>query len=149
MSHMQSPEGGGERRSIGAAWLWTVLFVALGFASTALPPELAAWADPARAVLAGAALVVFARRGAYRELATRATGARGAALLAVLAGLVAGAAWVPLAELVPALGARGGFDAENATWVHWAGRLLGSLAVVPFAEELFVRDLVPAFLATS
>jgi len=123
-----------------------VLFVAIGAAGGYLPEAWAAWADPLRALAAGGALLVFARRGAYAELKVRETDARGALWLALLAGLAAGLAWVPLAEAVPALGGRGGFDADTAGPVLWAGRLLGSILVVPFAEELFVRSLVPRYV---
>jgi CAAX prenyl protease-like protein len=128
-----------------------VLFVAIGASAAVLPEPLRPWADPARAVAAAAALVFFARRGAYPDLAPAAPRRRGAGLLAVAAGVAAALLWMPLADLVPPLGARGGFDPRAAgdgaaVALLWAGRLLGSLAVVPFAEELLVRSFVPRYV---
>lgn len=124
-----------------------LLFVAIGAAAGILPEGLRPWADPARAVAAGAALVAFARRGGYPELRPAAPRRRGATGLAVAAGVAAALLWMPLADAVPALGGRGGFDAhaagEAAVPVLWAGRLAGTLLVAPFAEELLVRSFVP------
>lgn len=126
-----------------------VLFVAIGAAGAYLPDALRPWADPARAAAAGGALLWFARRGAYPELATVVTPARGASLLALGAGVAVGLLWIPLALVVPSLGARGGFDGDAAgpaaAPLLWAARLAGSVLVVPFAEELFVRSFVPRF----
>jgi len=127
-----------------------LLFVAIGAAAAVLPEPLRPWADPARAVAAAAALVLLARRGAYPELAASPPRRRGATSLAVAAGVGAALLWMPLADLVPRLGERGGFDAHAAGAAAapalWAGRLLGSLAVAPLAEELFLRSFVPRFV---
>lgn len=133
-----------------------LLFVAIGVVAAELPEELRAWADPLRAVAAAAALLWFARRGAYAELAVRATpfvGGRGGArarVLAVASGLAVAAVWMPLADAVPSLGGRGGFQADAAgaesAWLLWTARLAGSCVVVPFAEELFVRSALPRWI---
>lgn len=124
-----------------------LLFVALGAAAPYLPDGMARYADAARAVGAALALVYFAHRGAYPELRPCASRMRGAVFAALAAGLAAGLIWVPLAELVPGLpGSRSGFDAADAGPVQWIARLLGSIAVVPFAEELLVRSYVPRFV---
>jgi uncharacterized protein len=106
-------------------------------------------------VLAGGALLWFWRRGAYPELsprgpASRPPAARHAVPLALATGLLVAVLWVPLARWVPSLGGRGGFDAEAAgaglAPVLLAARLFGSVVVVPFAEELFVRSFLPRFV---
>jgi CAAX prenyl protease-like protein len=135
-----------------------LLFVAVGVIAAELPADLRVWADPLRAAAAAAALLWFARRGAYAELAVRATpflgggsasGARARAL-AVASGLAVAAMWMPLADVVPSLGARGGFQAGAAgpesAWLLWTARLAGSCVVVPFAEELFVRSALPRWI---
>ncbi len=117
------------------------LFVALGEAVGAIGP----WADVARALLAGAALVFFARRGAYPELRTKSSA--GATTLGVLAGVAVGAAWVPLARLVPSIGDTARTDLDPAkSVVFTAFRIVGMTVVVPFAEELLVRSALPRFV---
>lgn len=131
-----------------------LLFVALGALAGYAPEPLRPWADPVRAAAAGAALLVFARRGAYPEIRTRETPFRGgggaARVLAVASGLGVAALWMPLADLVPSLGSRGGFDANAAgagsAWILWTARIAGSCLVVPFAEELFVRSALPRWV---
>jgi len=124
-----------------------VLFVALGAIAGWLPPALEAWIDPLRVAAAGGALLFFWRRDAYTELKATPAQCKGAVFWALAAGLAAGLAWVPLAELSPwTLGSRGGFDGANATGLQWAARLAGTLLVVPFAEELLVRSLIPRYV---
>jgi CAAX prenyl protease-like protein len=103
------------------------------------------WIDVARALFVAGALVWFARRGAYPELRARPT-AVGVAL-GVVAGLAVGAAWIPLAEIVPAVGstARTGLD-PSGPFVFTAFRVAGLVLVVPFAEELIVRSALPRFV---
>jgi uncharacterized protein len=115
-----------------------VLFVAIGAAIDVIGP----WADVVRVVVAGAALVLFARRGAYAELRARPTVVGAAA--GVAAGLVVAFAWVPLGELVPLLTAKGrtGLD-PSTSLVLTAFRIADMTLVVPFAEELFVRSALP------
>jgi len=117
-----------------------VLWLALG-AAGALGP----WADPARVVLVAAALAYFARRGAYPEL--RAQAGVGATVVGVLAGLAVGAAWVPLAKLVPTMtdSARTGLD-PAANVALTAFRIVGTVVVIPLAEELLVRSALPRFV---
>jgi CAAX prenyl protease-like protein len=131
-----------------------LLFVAIGALAGSLPDTLRPWADPVRAVAMGAALLWFARRGAYPELSVSETpyrgGARGARLLAVASGVAVALTWMPLAGIAPSLGARGGFDpgaaGPGASWALWTARLAGSCVAVPFAEELFVRSALPRWL---
>jgi CAAX prenyl protease-like protein len=117
------------------------LYVGVGAAAELL----GAWTDVVRVALVVAALVVFASRGAYAEL--RARPSAGALLLGVVAGLVVGAAWVPLAKLVPPMSesARTALDPSSATWLV-AARIAAMVLVVPFAEELLVRSALPRFL---
>jgi CAAX prenyl protease-like protein len=100
------------------------------------------WADAARIVVAGAALVLFARRGCYPELRARPT--PGQTLAGIAAGVAVGAAWAPLAGLVPPLaeGARSGLD-PSADLARTALRIASMVLVVPVAEELLVRSAVP------
>jgi len=103
------------------------------------------WVDVTRAVVAAALLVAFARRGAYAELTTRPT--LPAAAVGVALGLVVGAAWIPLAEILPSIGstARTGLDPRQSL-VFTAFRIFGLVLVVPFAEELLVRSFLPRFV---
>jgi CAAX prenyl protease-like protein len=117
-----------------------VLFVAIGAATGVLGP----WADAARVILAAATLAWCARRGAYPEL--RARSKPGVTALAVIAGLAIGVAWVPLSKLVPTIGDRS--RTELDPWkdgVLTTFRIVGMVAVVPFAEELLVRSALPRF----
>jgi uncharacterized protein len=113
-------------------------YVAIGAAAGGVCP----WADAVRVVAVVAALVAFARAGSYPELRTRPSAAQ--VLLGVAAGLVAGAAWVPLAKLVPPLmeGGRTGLD-PAASLLLTTLRIASMVLVVPFAEELFVRSALP------
>ncbi len=100
------------------------------------------WADAVRIVAVCAVLIAFARAGSYPELRPRPSAAH--VLLGVAAGLAAGAAWVPLAELVPPLtdDVRTGLDpAGNLLFTSF--RIAAMVLVVPFAEELFVRSALP------
>lgn len=138
--------------SVASHLLPYVIYVAPPALAESLPAAWRPWAGPAGVVLAAAALLVFARRGAYAELratlrdGSTTTPARAAAL-AVAMGLAAAALWMPLAEIVPRLGGRGGFDpgaaGDAARPALWAARLLGFVVVIPFAEELLVRSLLP------
>src|SRR6185436_12822061 len=74
----------------------------------------------------------------------RETPRRGATVLAVLAGVAVALLWMPLAEIVPRFGSRGGFDAQSAPLL-WAARVLESVLVIPLAEELFFRSFLPRF----
>ncbi len=131
-----------------------VLFVTLPLLGNVIPPEGAPWLDPVRVALAGASLIFFASRAKYPELA-RAKPAGGASRplalgVAVGAGLVCGLAWVPLAEAVPMIGGRGGFDPDAPGFaIRLALRLAGTLAVVPVMEELLVRSFVPRIVDSS
>jgi CAAX prenyl protease-like protein len=118
-----------------------VLFVVVESATGPLGP----WADVLGTLLAGAALAWFAIRGAYPELRTRS--APGATLAGVAMGIAVGAAWVPLATLVPSLGdtTRTGLD-PGRNLVFTAVRIVAMVGVVPFAEELFVRSALPRFV---
>lgn len=115
-----------------------LVYVAVGAAAGGVCP----WADAVRVVAVLAALAAFARAGSYPELRLRPSAAQ--VLLGVGAGLVAGAAWVPLANLVPPLmeGGRTGLDpAGNVLFTSF--RIAAMVFVVPFAEELFVRSALP------
>ncbi|MCE9636077.1 MAG: CAAX prenyl protease-related protein [Planctomycetes bacterium] len=147
-----SPSSPSTTPSIASHLLPYVLYVAPPAAADIAPEAVRAWLGPAGVVFAAAALVVFARRGAYAELgptlrtATSFTAGRATAL-AIGMGLAAAALWMPLAEIVPRLGSRGGFDpgaaGDAARPALWAARLLGFVVVIPFAEELLVRSLLP------
>ena len=115
-----------------------------------LPPHVRAWSDPVAVLLTGAALVHFARRGAYGELRPR-EAPRGATLLALGAGLGVALLWMPLSEIVPrGVGARAGFHPEaagaGAAPILWGSRILGTVLVIPVAEELLVRSLLPRWM---
>jgi CAAX prenyl protease-like protein len=116
-----------------------LLYLAIGLAAKACP-----WADGVRAAAAGLALLWFARSRAYPELGTPQRGAH--VLLGVVAGLAVGAAWVPLAKLVPPLDAtaRTGLDPYESV-ARTAFRIAGMVLVTPFAEELLVRSALPRF----
>ena len=129
--------------SVASHALPFVVYVAIGVAADPLPAHLAPWTEPLRVVATALALVHFARRGAYGELAVRATPARAATLLAICAGIAGALLWLPLGRLVPLFGSRGGFDLGSPLLLF---RVVGYVAVIPFAEELFVRSLVPRFV---
>lgn len=99
---------------------------------------------------AAAAVAMFARRGCYPELRTPPGGRPSTAGLAVAAGVAVALLWMPLAEIVPRIGERGGFHPEVAGAASapflWAARLTGFVVVIPFAEELFVRSLLPRYV---
>lgn len=113
-------------------------------------PPVRAWLDPLSVLLSGGALVWFARRGAYPEL-RRSPAPRGSVLLALGAGLAVALLWMPLSLIVPSgVGERAGFNPylageASVPWL-WAARILGAVVVVPFAEELMVRSLIPRWL---
>lgn len=121
------------------------LYVGVGAAST----WLGAWTDVVRVALVAAALICFAGRGAYPEL--RARPSIGAALVGIGCGVVVGAAWVPLAKLVPTL-----TDATRSPWLEGASgplpvvaRIASMVFVIPFAEELLVRSALPRFFGAK
>ncbi len=130
-----------------------VLLVGAQMAALELFPEHASRVWPLLALALTVVLVAFHRRGAYPELRVRETPARGATWLAVAAGLLSGLTWVPLTDVAPALdilgdgGGRGHFDAAalgtQLTWLVVGSRLVTSIVLVPFAEELLVRSFVP------
>ncbi len=115
-----------------------VLYVATGL----LPDGAGPWTDAVRVVAVAAALVAFARAGRYPELRAAPTARQTLAAIAV--GVAVGAAWVPLAELVPLSieGARTGLD-PAADVARTALRIASMVLVVPFAEELLVRSALP------
>lgn len=128
-----------------------LLYVAPAGIAAFVPESLRPWLGPAGVAGAAAALVFHARRGAYPELRRTPAARPRAALLAVLSGLAVAAVWMPLSHLGERLGvnlgSRGGFDPAAAgdgfAPALWTFRVAGFVAVVPFAEELFVRSLVP------
>ena len=125
-----------------------LVFAGLPLIAAWLPEAAVPWTDAARTVLTGALLAAFAVRGAYPELFgrrdERGSLTVGGAVACVLVGVVLGCVWVPLASAVPTLGERGGFafDAPHEG-VRLVARLVGSIVVVPLAEELAVRSFVP------
>lgn len=125
-------------RSIVPHLLPYLAYVAIGAAAGGVCP----WADAVRVVAVLAALVAFARAGSYPELSVRPSPAH--VLLGVAAGLVAGAAWVPLAKLVPPLtqDVRTGLDPAGSLSLT-SLRIASMVLVIPFAEELVVRSFVP------
>lgn len=130
-----------------------LLFVALGAAAEYLPAEVAPWVDPLRAVAVAAALWVFHRRGRYAELSAP-PACRGATALALAAGLAVGLFWIPLTpDALPRFGDRTVFDpaaaGAGALPLLWAARLAGLVILVPLAEELFVRSLLPRWVDAS
>ena len=113
-------------------------YAALGMAFGASSP----WTDAVRVVVVGAALVAFARAGKYPELRVRPSARQ--TLAGAVVGLAVGAAWAPLAQMVPPLaeGMRSGLDPAGDP-VRTALRIASMVLVVPFAEELLVRSAVP------
>ncbi len=131
-----------------------IIFVLLTTLSSYTPDSWTVWIDPFRTVLTAGALLFLVLRGTYPELKPRPRNAPYAFWLAVAAGVFVGLFWVPLAHATPMMGeeARTGFNPAHAgeTWGTplLAMRLLGMILVVPFAEELFVRSLLPRFWDT-
>jgi CAAX prenyl protease-like protein len=124
-----------------------LLYVGPPVLGPVLPESWGPWLDPARIVAAAAALVVHWTRGELPELRERRTPRASATWLALAAGFVVAALWMPLADAVPRLGERTGFDpqaagAAAAPWLLGA-RVAGFVLVIPVAEELLVRCLVP------
>jgi CAAX prenyl protease-like protein len=116
-------------------------YVAIGAAGEHVAP----YTDAIRIALVGGMLLHWWRREAYAELETAPTA--GQVLLGALSGLAVGAAWVPLAKLVPSLYAteRTGLD-PGAGVVLTCLRAVDMVLVVPFTEELMVRSAVPRFV---
>lgn len=128
-----------------------LLFVAPHSAEPLIPVAARPWIDPVRTVATGIALIVFWRRGAYPELRRTEPAARGATGLALASGVAVALLWMPLAVIVPQFGAaRGWFCPEvagpDAAPYLWASRLIALVLVIPFAEELFVRSLIPRWM---
>jgi CAAX prenyl protease-like protein len=128
-----------------------VLYVAPAAVAEHLPAGARPWVDPVRVLACAAALAVAARRGRYPELACEDSGQRRGLVLAVLCGVAVALLWMPLTEVVPVLGApRAGFRPEAAgaaaAPLLWAARLTGFVVVIPCAEELFVRSLLPRWI---
>jgi CAAX protease family protein len=135
-------------RSVLPHLLPYAIYVAPGAAADLLPPAWRPWAGAAGVVGAAAALIVGAIRGAYPELRRR-PAERGAAVVALCAGFGVALLWMPLTVLVPRLQPHTPFQPyfaglDAAPW-FWAARVVGFVLVIPVAEELLVRSLVPRF----
>jgi CAAX prenyl protease-like protein len=128
------------------------LYLAPGAVAELLPDDARPWATPCSVLLSAAALSWFGARGAYAELRTS-VAPRGSTALALGAGLGVALLWLPLTALVPRLGTPVPFDpaAAGAGAVPWlvAARVLGFVAVIPLAEELLVRSLLPRYVDTA
>lgn len=100
------------------------------------------YVDAVRLVVVGGLLLWCARRKQYPEIQTPPSA--GQALAGIAAGLAIGAAWVPLANLVPTIGptARTGLDPGAGT-LFVALRVVDMCLVAPFAEELMIRSALP------
>ena len=121
-----------------------------GSLATVLPEAWEPWLEPVRTAACAVAMIVFALRGGYPELRRTAPAHRGATLLAIGAGLAVAFTWMPLTDIVPQIGSRGGFHPEIwgasvAPWL-WGSRLAAYVLVIPFAEELLVRSFLPRWV---